>query len=156
MKNFEIRKATLEDLDKIVELGEKLHQFHVEMNEFYNIYHKFENHREFYEKELKDEKSLYLVALVDGKIVGYASASYFDLKKEAAPIVGKIRAEFVEEKFRGLGIGKKMVYTLIDWLKTKNVSYIETGIDVKNQKNIKNFEKAGFEIYSVNMLKKIR
>jgi len=53
MKNIKIKKATVKDLDNILELSKLMMEFYHKIDPYYTIYSKYEDHREFYEGQLK-------------------------------------------------------------------------------------------------------
>jgi GNAT superfamily N-acetyltransferase len=150
-----IRKATMQDLKSIVKLAKKLDEFHIKLDGYYGIYYDYENHEEFYKKNLSDKNKIYYIASVDGKDVAFGGASFIDIGEKGAPKIGKMIANFVMKKYRGLGIGKKLVKKRESWLKKNGVDYIETTIDFRNKENIENFKKGGYEKYQIKMLKRI-
>ena len=153
--NLTIRKATIKDLDSILELSDQLLQFHNQLDSYYTIYSKYEDHREYYQEQLTKKDTLYIVAEMDGNIVGFASCYIISIPKTKAPKIGVLVANFVQKEFRGKGVGTKLYNFRMNWFKKQKVSFVEMNVDARNKKALKLWKKFCFEDYQIKLKKKI-
>ncbi|MFA3792773.1 N-acetyltransferase family protein [Aliiglaciecola sp. SL4] len=142
MENVTLRKATLDDLGKLIELEQKLIAAERPFNPILKtkdaVYYDIEN--------LITSKSSYLaVAEVDGEIIatGYAQIreSKIAHRHDFHVYLGFM---FVAQEFRGLGINKRIMQTLIAWGKEQNLSDFYLDVYATNESAIKAYRKAGF------------
>lgn len=147
---MKIRKAKPEEVGQIADLQQDLmlHEKKIDST-FYDI-SKAARKRfiEFAKKKIENRNSRLLVAIADGKIVGYIMGwvkerpPVFKLKK-----VGYISDCFVAEKFRGKGIGDKLVQRMLAWFKIKKLNYAELVVTSRNKLGLTVWENLGFEEY---------
>lgn len=92
-----------------------------------------------YEKWVKDKKGEFTIAELDGDVIGCAK---FTALRDNEYWLEGIR---VNEKYRGLGIGKKITSYYLD--KAKNTGYKSLALStyIENYESIKIIEKFGFE-----------
>ena len=102
----------------------------------------------FLEKEEKSEREVYIVAVVDGKIVGSAGIESQGERYKIAH-----RAEFgvsVLRDFWGLGVGKALIEAVIGCAKKIGYEQIELGVLSNNDRAIALYKKLGFVEYGSN------
>ena len=58
--------------------------------------------------------------------------------------IGEIDSIFIEDKYRGQGIGKELMKNAINWLHSKNVSIQKILVGVGNEKVIEYYREFGF------------
>ena len=97
------------------------------------------------------QKYPYLVAVVDGKIVGYAYAA--PLKTRAAYIKSVELSIYIDRSFKGQGIGGKLYQALSDELNQIGIAnmyaciaYSEAEDEYLNHDSIKFHERMGFKV----------
>lgn len=93
-------------------------------------------------KDLKNSDSLYLVAVIDNKIVGKLSFS-----KNHQPRFAH-RGEFgvsVLKEYQGLSIGTRLIKQMIKWAKNNGVTKIDLYVRSDNDIAIKCYFNLGFE-----------
>lgn len=95
------------------------------------------------ELALENKEARFLVAEVDGKIVGFASIHFMKGRRRHIAGIGMM----VHDDFHGRGIGTKLMEALIDladnWY---NIRRIQLEVYVDNEPAIKLYKKFGFEI----------
>jgi GNAT superfamily N-acetyltransferase len=84
---------------------------------------------------LEDSHTCILVAEKDGQIVGYVLGVVVDLvpdmfQSEAGGFLADI---FVEEAYRGHGIGRALVTHLVDWFRQRGLRQFEWHVSAKNR-----------------------
>jgi len=155
---MKIRKARSEEISQIVELwrGLVLHEKKIDPTYFDVTKHAENKFLQFVRKKIKDGNSRLLVAIIDGKIVGYILGwvkerpPVFKLKK-----VGYISDCFVMEKFRGEGIGEKLTQRMLAWFKIKKLNYAELVVTSRNKLGLTVWKNLGFKEYRKIMRKKV-
>jgi GNAT superfamily N-acetyltransferase len=107
-------------------------------------------------KLIRSSEAEVLVAESDGKVVGSGSAQIRKadefLKHTHFAYLGFM---FVEPAFRGKGINRLMLETLIDWAKAKGISEIRLEVYDENTVAKNAYIKAGFSPIILQMRKNI-
>ncbi len=149
-----IRKATINDLDQIVELGDLMLDFHYDYDPYYKIYSEFENSRDFYKEHLEKNGVYYVVAEdKNGVLIGYASASITSLDDSDAPKICHFIANYIWEAYREKGIGTQLFDACMEWAQKNDVKHLELNVDARNLYAINMWKQFGFKDYQV-ILKK--
>lgn len=139
-----IRHAVAEDaagLIKHVKTVEKETPFLMREVDEFNMTVELEE--QFIQGKLDSEVSVFIIAEVDGEIVGSCNLSGSTRKRT------RHCAEFgiaVEQKYCGLGIGRRMMETGIAWARENGISRITLEVDTNNFNAISLYLKLGFEI----------
>lgn len=142
------------DLKKIQELNFKL--FEKEKKEYdplLDVDWVFEKDgTKYWQDKISKEDCCVLVAIVDGKIVGYLCG---ELAKEGAYrrlpaiVAAYLETTLVLDEFRSKGIGKKLYDKFLEWCKTKNVNKVMLDVAAKNELAIKFYRRNNFRDYSL-------
>ncbi len=150
-----IRKAKIEDYDKIIELYKELYDaekiFDKNLSSTYNV---SEKQKEEIQKRIKSRKEIFLVAEEDDKIIGLIDGYIIDNSNHIEK-VGYLDHLCVNKKYRKLGIGENLIQEFSNKMKNKNVTYLKLNAFEKNLPAIALYEKLGFEEYSIYYMKKI-
>lgn len=108
-------------------------------------------------REFREKKSLYLVAKVDNKIVGYARSSiienqdpFFKTNKS-----GYLNALAVLKKCAGKGVASKLNQSIENWFKENKCDQIHLEV-FENNPAIKIYEKWGYKTFNRKMAKKLK
>ena len=118
---FTIKKATIDDLNTIQELNNKL--FELEYNNFdpsLKIGWPFEIAGEEYFKDLIENQIIYL-AIMNKEIVGYLAGSIHVENSYNTTSIAELDNMFILEEYRKYGIGTKLFNEFKDYCK-KNKS----------------------------------
>ena len=153
-----IRKATINDLETIQKLNEKLclkeyKKFDNTINPTFPLLEQGKSY--FLERITKNDECVF-VALEKGKIIGYLAGGI--IEPESYRILKKIaEAEnmFVLEEYRGRGIGSRLLEKFFKWCKSKKINRIKVVISSDNSQSINFHKKNGFSDYNVVLEKKI-
>ncbi len=150
-----IRKAKIEDYDKIIEFYKELYDaekiFDKNLSSTYNV---SEKQKEEIQKRIKSRKEIFLVAEEDDKIIGLIDGYIIDNSNHIEK-VGYLDHLCVNKKYRKLGIGENLIKEFSNKMKNKNVTYLKLNAFEKNLPAIALYEKLGFEEYSIYYMKKI-
>lgn len=150
-----IRSAVASDAVAIGKLWEKLVAFHREIDadmprstlQGASLYARSLSDR------LNDSHTRVLVAEEDGRIVGYVLGVMVDLmpemfEQEAGGFLADI---FVEEAYRGQGVGRALVEGLIDWFREKGLKHYEWHVAATNGSAIAFWEQLGGRPWQIRM-----
>lgn len=93
--------------------------------------------REDFKHLIEDDKSIYLVILADGIVAGCAGYTFngFD---------GYVNNVVIDEKYRGLGLGKKLMQEVISEGHKAGVTEFTLEVRVSNKTAISLYEALGF------------
>ena len=94
-----------------------------------------------HEIEYMKSTALFLLAEIDGKIVGSATLDRSDLKKLEHNVTFGIT---ILKEYCGLGIGSILMEKVIEWTKSEGVEKIELEVFENNISAIKLYNKFGF------------
>lgn len=154
-----IRKATIKDLKSIQELNLLL--FKKEISDFKDVtldedWVFSEKGTEYFTKKILEDENIAEVAEDDGKIVGYLVGGMDKDKNTRKPEkVANIENTLVLEKYRGKGIGGKLMDTFIDWCNSKNIERICVCASALNEAGIGFYKKHGFKEYEITLDRKL-
>ena len=137
-----IRKAEIEDFNKIHRLIMQVHKLHVK--ERTDIYKDVDpmNFEEF-KNELSNNNNIYLVAQLENKIVGICFSQISEIsnnkimKDRKILNIGDI---CVDEQYQRNGIGKKLYNQIVQIAKEKNIHNVELMVWAFNKNAIKFYE----------------
>ncbi|MBC8230050.1 GNAT family N-acetyltransferase [bacterium] len=144
-----IRKATMKDMPSVLKLWTKLMEFHRTLSKHFEPADDAEKVWESYvRKQLDESNSLLIVAEVSSNIVGFSLASIqanipvFKIDK-----YGVIYDLFVEETFRGRGIGRKIFDFAREWFEQNGVEHLQVSVAHHNPVAQKFWHAMGFTNY---------
>lgn len=152
-----IRKAKAGDISAVVELALKLMKSHLKFDSFYYKLGKnaTQEYAKYFKRIVRSKNWLLVVAEQDNTLLGYALATIakrptiYKLKKMC-----EFHDLFLEKKFRGKGISKKLFGEVKKFAKTKKIKLIRVRVDERNQRAIKAYKKFGFKEHDKNMIQK--
>lgn len=136
-RSLEIREMELEDLPKVYALGEKL--FTAEL--WPNLYRTWDEY-ELVEFFASAQEYCY-VAESDGRIVGFILGTVIE-KRHSAWNYGWVVWLGVSPRYKGQGLGRRLVDKLTDIFIEDGVRILLVDTDAKNQNAIEFFERMGF------------
>jgi len=145
----------MEDFKRINELALQVHEMHVTWNP--DIFKSVEEviNKEYFENLITNEE-IY-IAKVDKEIVGYI---IFNIKEKENPSMRyrkqlNIDAICVDEKYRGKGIGTKILENIKEIAKTRGCTDLYLTVNQENENAIKVYEKFGFKVKNIAYMMKI-
>lgn len=111
-------------------------------NEELKIFGKSLGEKTLYNEVLYNDLSRYFVALVDGKRAGYVGSWLTVPNAEILNI-------FVSDSYRGLSIGKKLMFNVLEVCKAENIQILTLEVRVSNKYAIEMYKDLGFEVSHV-------
>ena len=146
-----IRKATSHDL------GDLLHMARTSFLQAFTAGNKPESVTAYlkeaftleqFEKEMATPASTFLVAELEGEIIGYVKVNQVPAQTDIHdPDSLEIARLYVLEDFFGLGLGKKLLDTAINFAKQNEKKYLWLGVWEHNARAIRFYEKNGLRIF---------
>jgi ribosomal protein S18 acetylase RimI-like enzyme len=160
-----IRKATIKDIEQIYRVYLEMIKSENESvrkigNYLLDIRNKRENFILASKKELLQEitekNTIYLVAQIDEKIIGYIRGEFLEKKDPFfKPIkIGYLHALVVLKKWRGFGIASRLNSEVEKWFKKKGCSQVHLEVFEHNNA-IKIYKSWGYKIFINKMSKKL-
>ena len=150
---MEIRKATEQDLDAIVELDRQIGQIHFEQAP--EVFcPPSSRQRAFLLDAIQSEGRLFCVAVVEGVVAGFLTAR-IDIN-EAIPFLTKlpvcrITTVVVDEGLRSRGIGRALIAHGDQWGKARGASQLRLEVMAFNERARALYEQLGFKAQSQTM-----
>jgi len=154
MIRFKIKRATSEDVKRLVELSMRLADEQSAMDSLYKPGRdRAKELQTSLKKAVANPRYLVLVAQCKGSIVGCVSGRIEKARKGVqVSKVGYIGGLYVVPSFRRQGIGTNLVRLALKWLKKKGIKVVETYADERNVASLKALKKSGFAEWQKLML----
>ena len=151
--DYILRKAVEQDLPSIIELNGLLADHHHVLDPYWKTGLEAKtSFGETLKDELENPNTMWLVAQMDEKIIGYFSAEIISTKPYiSVPKIGHLSSGFVLEEYRGKGIAKEAVEKFFEWFKQEGVTVAELTVDSRNTDSVKAWESLGFREYMKRM-----
>jgi len=145
----EIRPATARDLPEIVEAWGELAGHHAKLDRAFAPSGQWqEEYRHFIRGLLGRDDALAVVAVQDGRVIGYGVGrisllpGFFERRRR-----GYIHDLVTKEAYRNRGIGRRLVESLLAWMRGEDVTTVELTVAVRNTQAVAFWERLGFGTY---------
>lgn len=138
---MKIRKAKIEDLNEIVRLlsddilGSKRENYNIPLPTEYLV---------AFKRIDEDENQLLIVAEEESKIIGNLQLSFIQYLTYKGGIRAQIEGVRVSNKYRGKGVGRKMIEYAISEAKERKAHLIQLTTDKKRPKALEFYKSIGF------------
>lgn len=141
-----IKKATLADLEEIMSLWHELTTYKVNLEPYLTLAKDhIQTAREYLSGKLLDPDTIILLALKDGRAVGYLMGFLIFPPPVFTPRkIGFINEVAVAEEFRRQGIGTRLVEEALAWFRERGATSLELSVYAKNQVAKEFWHKLGF------------
>ena len=139
-----IRKATINDLNKICDLNNEL--FELEIANYDSTLVREWPYTKYGIEYFTDmiNNDYVIIAEDDDSVVGFLAGSINKQKSYELVQYGEIDCLYIKEEYRGKGIGKKFIDTFKEYCKSYNVDNFKVVASFKNKKAINFYHKMGF------------
>lgn len=149
---MKIRKATLNDFEKITELNHKLFVYEKKYSPVFNENWPFHNQgKEYFAKRLVNDNAITLVAEEHDEIVGYLVAFIDTFVVRNDNPLAELENIFVQTEHRNKGIGQELLDEFKKIAKEKNVKRLKVTCYSDNEGAIKLYKKNGFTDFAVTL-----
>ena len=147
---MQVRKANIEDIKRNKKyIIESFFNLLSEDTDVENVSYKAEENYNKMEKFILDGSANIFCAFEKDKIVGFIWA--YEIRKE----VFHINYFYVDEKFRSMGVGQRLLENLYEEAKMKRIRNMELLVNTDNEKAIKKYLKNGFKEEQIKMKKRL-
>ena len=141
---MEIRKATIQDVDKVIELSTQLC---INEHKYYDntVDADFaQNNQKFFTDSISNDDYLTLVAVIEDNIVGFLIGSISETEEyRNFDEIAEIYSMLVNPDIRSQGTGNKLVKNFLQWSKDR-VKRAKVVVSAPNKRGIEFYKKAGF------------
>lgn len=148
-QNITIRYATLADMDNLVELLREL--FFIETDFTFNSTRQRRGLKLLLDGDI--DRTCVLVAEAEGKVVGMCSAQT-RISTAAGAVTAVIEDVVVSEKWRGIGIGRKLMEEIEKWGRMRNIEHFQLLADKNNLLGIEFYRIQDWEVTQLICLTK--
>lgn len=157
MKNIEIKKATLDHIEKLQKIGKQT------FAETFSSGNSEEDMKAYLDRsfsieklqtELSDKNSEFYFAVLDNNVIGYlkinVGQSQTEVKEENALEIERI---YVLKEFHGKKVGQLLYEKAIEISKQKGINYVWLGVWEENPRAIRFYKKNGFVEFDKHIFK---
>jgi len=133
--NLQIRKIHSEDLNFIYKSICELENEELDFEAFKDIFH----------ENIANPNNLYLIAENENEGVGFISFHTQNLLHHCGR-VGEIQEFFINEKYRGKGIGRQLIEKIMQYAEEHKLKSIEVTTNKRRVENVMIYENLGFTL----------
>ena len=154
MADLLIRKIEERDVEAVGRLWYQLSLYHENFARYYAVRPDTEAILGDHVRDLMHRNCIFFVAEAGGRVVGFVSG-YIVMRNPQLVVdrVGKVDNIFVDDEFRGKGIGTQLLEQLFAYIKSQNVVYIELSCDFANDRALELYKRLGFKEQKVFMVR---
>jgi PhnO protein len=133
--NLQIRKIQIQDLDFVYK----------SICELENEELDFELFKEIFNENIANPNNLYLIAENENEVVGFISFHTQNLLHHNGR-VGEIQEFFINQKYRGKGIGRQLIEKILQYAEEHKLKSIEVTTNKRRVENVLIYENLGFTL----------
>lgn len=151
MENIIIRRATIDDLETVQNLNNSLFELEKE-NYDPTLVIKWpltEEGRKYFEELIIN--NYVVLAIAEDVIVGYLAGTIEEKGSYEEIQYGEINNMFINDNYRGYGIGKKLINSFKEYCKDNNIFNLKVTASYKNENAIAFYHKNGFEEFNLTL-----
>ena len=157
MNTLKITKATLNDIEKLQNIGRQtFYETFAEVNLEENMAKYLEKSfaTEKLPSELKNESSYFYLAEIDEKIIGYLKLNIGEAQTEKQEKNAlEVERIYVAKEFHGKNIGQELYAQALKTAKELNASYMWLGVWEKNFRAVSFYTKNSFTQFGTHIFK---
>lgn len=155
MDDVVLKKATIEDLEAVQILNQKLFKREFEKyNKLLNIEWTFAEKETNYFQQLIENDFVY-VAKIEENIIGYLAGCIHNKNECFTEQFAEIENMYIENEYRRLGVGTKLVEEFKSYCKENNIKYIKVSAWNDNIEAINFYKNNDFLEYEKTLVCKI-
>ncbi|WJS95459.1 GNAT family N-acetyltransferase [Flavobacterium johnsoniae] len=132
---FKIRKIENQDLNFVYK----------SICELENEVLDFEVFKTIFNENISNPKNLYLIAENENEGLGFISFHTQNLLHHCG-LVGEIQEFFIQQKYRGQGVGRLLINEILNFAEENNLKSIEVTTNKKRVENVAIYENLGFTL----------
>ncbi|GHU19211.1 hypothetical protein FACS1894163_11890 [Spirochaetia bacterium] len=153
---MEFKLAEIKDISRINELFYELDSDAIETQPEH--FQRGDRTNEYYENIIMDNKSDFILVILDDKIIGFSLLFEKEVKGLSLLVPCKytyIQDFIITKKQRNKGIGKKLLEISKKWAKEHGTEYLRLSVIPKNTKGIRFYKNNGMNEQMISMECKI-
>lgn len=156
MNDLTIRIAHINDLEYIQELNNELFKLEKENYDptLVSNWPLTEEGKKYFEDLINNH--YVVVATINGEIVGYLAGSVNEKGSYEDVQYGEINNMFINDNYRGYGIGKKLINSFKDYCKERNINNLIVTASSKNINAINFYKNNGFNDFNLTLTMNIK
>ena len=156
MDDLIIRKAHINDLEYIQELNNELFKLEKENYDptLVSNWPLTEEGKKYFEDLINNH--YVVVATINNEIVGYLAGSINEKGSYEDVQYGEINNMFINDNYRGYGIGKKLINSFKDYCKERNINNLIVTASSKNINAINFYKNNGFNDFNLTLTMNIK
>lgn len=154
---FVARPATVLDIPDIVNIWGELAEHHARLDRSFAPSARWrDEYEQFIRTLLGRNDALAVVADEGGRVIGYAVGritllpAFFEQRRR-----GYIHDVVTREAYRRRGVGRRLVETLLDWMRRSNVPVVELTVAARNTGAVRFWQRLGFGTYMYHMRRRL-
>jgi GNAT superfamily N-acetyltransferase len=157
MNSIKLKRATMDDLLTIQTLNDKLFKYEMDrdLDEYISNWAFGKESKEYFSDLI--ENNYVILATVDNEPVGYLAGSLYqdDTYSYYDGLTAELDNMFIEEEYRKLGIGSKLINAFTEWCKKQSAKRIFVTATIGNDNTIEFYKKHGFKDLNITLRKKL-
>ena len=156
MNDLTIRIAHINDLEYIQELNNELFKLEKENYDptLVSNWPLTEEGKKYFEDLINNH--YVVVATINNEIVGYLAGSINEKGSYEDVQYGEINNMFINDNYRGYGIGKKLINSFKDYCKERNINNLIVTASSKNINAINFYKNNGFNDFNLTLTMNIK
>jgi ribosomal protein S18 acetylase RimI-like enzyme len=142
---MKIRKAIISDFEELLRLNKELFDFEEQFGHKYNLEWTYSDvGKNYFKGRLENERSIFYVAEENELLIGYILGYISNLPYRRINPICEIENMFVEEKYRGSGIGSDLIKRVREDAINQSVKVLRVGTISQNDPAISFYKKNKF------------
>jgi ribosomal protein S18 acetylase RimI-like enzyme len=140
--SVEYRELPPQQIERLRPLWQKLNSYHASVSPHFSRDFQGYTFDEQKRRLLNDKSRLYILVAENDReeLVGYAVGSM----NEGANTRGELDSMYVEEAYRGSGIGEELATEILNWFDRHGVDNVIIAVATGNERALKFYERLGF------------
>lgn len=147
-----IRETGVDDVPTLVALNQALfYEDAGQRDPFMNLNWPQEEGEGYFRGHMERERSVGLLAEIDGTAVGYL-IGYLRGDSTLRPVkMAELESMFVQETYRGQGIGERLVRSFHDWVRERGAERVSVTAYAANEGALAFYRRLGFALKNVTL-----
>jgi ribosomal protein S18 acetylase RimI-like enzyme len=151
-KDIQIRKATPDDIDRIIELNYALFQEDAGQRDPYmNLNWPNEEGQAHFSKLVSGEDSVCLLATGSGEVIGYLVGYIWDGGKLRPVKMAELESMYIHPTWRSQGVGRLLAEEFTQWAQMQGAQRVSVTAYAANTRAVEFYQGLGFEAKNISL-----
>jgi ribosomal protein S18 acetylase RimI-like enzyme len=140
-----IKQAGEKDVPIIVDLNSALFKEDAgQRDPFMNLKWPHEEGHDYFTKLLQSEKSVGLLAEIEGQVIGYL-VGYLRQSSSLRPVrIAELESMYVQKEYRGQRVGQQLVRRFLEWSRKQGTERVSVTAYAANEEAVSFYKRMGF------------